>query len=73
VPLRVTFFAWLAALGKILTMDDLKKRHVLVVDWYCMCKKSGEFVDHLLFHYEIAMALWNAFFSRIGLAWFMPR
>jgi hypothetical protein len=25
VPLRVTFFAWMAALGKILTMDNLKK------------------------------------------------
>jgi hypothetical protein len=25
VPLRVTFFAWLAALGKILTMDNISK------------------------------------------------
>jgi hypothetical protein len=27
-------------------------------------------VDHLLL---IAMALWNAFFSRVGLAWVMSR
>jgi hypothetical protein len=32
LPLKVMFFAWLAALGKILTMDNLKKRHIIVVD-----------------------------------------
>jgi hypothetical protein len=30
VPLRVTFFAW-TALGKILTADNLRKRHIIVV------------------------------------------
>jgi hypothetical protein len=63
VPLRVAFFAWSAALGKILTMDNLWKRHVIVVDWCCMCKKNGEFVDHLLLHCEVACAIWNVFFS----------
>jgi hypothetical protein len=38
-----------------------------------MCKRSEESVDHLLLHCEIAMALWNTFFSCIGLAWVMPR
>jgi hypothetical protein len=37
VPLRAAFFAWLAALRNILTMDDnLRKRHVIVVDRCCM-------------------------------------
>jgi hypothetical protein len=36
------FFAWLAALGKFLTMDNLTKQHVIVVYWYYMCKKSGK-------------------------------
>jgi hypothetical protein len=73
VPLRAAFFAWLAALGKILTMDNLRKRHVIVVDWCCMCKRDGESVDHLLLHCEVACALWSAFFSRFGLSWVMPR
>ena len=47
-------------------MDNLRKQHVIVVDWCFMCKKSGEFVDHLL-HCEIASAI-N---SRVGLAWVM--
>jgi hypothetical protein len=38
-----------------------------------MCKKSGESIDHLLLHCEIASALWNIIFSCVGLAWVMPR
>jgi hypothetical protein len=30
-------------------------------------------VDHFLLHYEFAGALWNTFFSNVGLAWVMPR
>jgi hypothetical protein len=30
-------------------------------------------VDHLLLHCEIASALWSAIFSRVGLAWVMPK
>jgi hypothetical protein len=67
------FFAWSAALGKILTMDDLRKLHVIVVNWCCMYKKSGDSVDRLLLHCEIASSLWNSIFSRVGLAWVMPR
>jgi hypothetical protein len=39
-PLRVAFFVWTTTLGKILTLDNLRKRNVIVVDWCCMCKKS---------------------------------
>jgi hypothetical protein len=56
-PVKVAFFAWTAALGKILTMDNLRKRHVIVIDWCCMCKRHGESVDHLLLHCEVASAL----------------
>ena len=40
--IRLVFFAWSAALGKILTMDNPRKRHVMVVDWCYICKKSAE-------------------------------
>ena len=32
VPPRVAFFSWTAALGKILTMDNLWKRHIVVLE-----------------------------------------
>jgi hypothetical protein len=37
-----------------------------------VCKKSGESVDHFLLHCDMASALWNTFFSLVGLAWVMP-
>lgn len=37
-------------MGQILTIDNLRKQRVLVVDWCCMCKQSGESIDHLLLH-----------------------
>jgi hypothetical protein len=70
--LRVAFFAWSVTLGKIFTMDNLRKRRIIVVDWCCMCKKSGETIDHLLFHYEVASTLWDYIFSLFGLEWVMP-
>jgi hypothetical protein len=72
VPLKVAFFAWLAALGKILTMDNLRKRHIIVIDRCCMCKMNEETVDQLLLHCEVAHALWNAIFSSFNLSWVMP-
>jgi hypothetical protein len=33
---------------------------------------NGETMDHLLFHCEVARALWNAIFSRFSLTWVMP-
>lgn len=29
-------------------------------------------MEYLLLHREVARALWNDFFSRIGLVWVMP-
>jgi hypothetical protein len=37
--LRVVFFAWLATLGKI-TVDNLRKQKIIVVDCCCMCKEE---------------------------------
>ena len=42
VPPRVAFFSWTAALGKILTIENLWYKGVVVVDWCYMCKKSEE-------------------------------
>ena len=45
-----------------LILDNLRKRHVIVMDWCCMCKKSGEFIDYLLLHCEVARDLWVSIF-----------
>jgi hypothetical protein len=46
---RVAFFVWSAALGKILTLDNLRKKIMVLVNRCGMCKKDEESVDHLLF------------------------
>jgi hypothetical protein len=72
-PPRVAFFAWTAALSKIPTIDNLRWRGMIVVNRCWLCESEGELVDHLLLHCGVANALWNAFFSRFGLYWVMPR
>jgi len=56
---RAAYFAWLAALGKILTLDNFRKRHVILVD--------------RLLHCDVAYALWSTLFTRFGLSWVMSR
>ena len=72
-PPRVAFFSWTAALGKILTIDNLRKRHLVVLEWCFMCKRCGEFVDHLLLHCHIAFEMWSMIFCLFGVCWVMPQ
>jgi len=39
----------------------------------CMCKKTGESVDHLLLHCDVTSALSSTLFNRLGMSWVMPR
>ena len=72
VPLRVAFFSWTVALGKILTTNNLWKRHIAVVEWCFMCKRCRKSVDHLLLHCPIAYDLWSMVFYLFGIHWVMP-
>ncbi|KAF5461636.1 hypothetical protein F2P56_017715 [Juglans regia] len=71
-PPKAVFFTWTSALGRILTTDNLRKRRIVILDWCCMCKRSGETVEHLLLHCETSRALWVEVFSRIELSFVMP-
>jgi hypothetical protein len=59
-------------LGKVCTLDNLKKRQLIMINRCCMCKSNGETVDHLFLCCEVTRALWYAIFSRFGLYWVMP-
>ena len=73
VPNRVAFFTWTTALERILTVDNLRKRRVIIIDWCCMCKVQGETVNHLLLHCTVAQELWSLIFVLFGITWVMPR
>ena len=68
-PTRVAFFVWTTTVGKILTLDNLQKRNVMVMEWCYMCKSWGESIDHLLLHCEVANEVWNVFFQLFGVSW----
>jgi hypothetical protein len=72
-PPRVAFFVWTAVHSKILTLDNLGRRGLVVVNRCWLYETDGESVDHLLIHCAAARDLWNAFFARFGLCWVMPR
>ena len=40
VPLRVSFVLWKTALGKIITLDNLRKKKVIVVEWFACVKRA---------------------------------
>jgi hypothetical protein len=66
------FFVWTTTLEKILTLDNLRKRNVVVVECCYMCKKSVESIDHLLIHCEVARELWISILNLFGVDWVMP-
>lgn len=53
------------------TVDNLIKQGMTMVEWYCMCKHSGDTVDHLLIHYSSAMDYWAFVFLLLGVKWVM--
>jgi hypothetical protein len=72
-PPRVAFFVWTVMLGKILTLDNLRKKNIIMMKWCCLCKKSGESIDYLFIHCEVALEMWNVFFQLFDVVWVMPR
>ena len=34
VASKINFFVWMVALGRVLTNDNLRKRRLIVIDWY---------------------------------------
>jgi hypothetical protein len=64
---------WMAALGKILTLDNPRKKKVIVLEWYCTCKRSGKSIDHLFLHCKVQKELWNALLHLFVVETAVPR
>uniref|UniRef100_A0A2N9IL29 Reverse transcriptase zinc-binding domain-containing protein n=1 Tax=Fagus sylvatica TaxID=28930 RepID=A0A2N9IL29_FAGSY len=73
VPSRVAFFIWIAALGRILTTDNLLKQRIIILDLCCMCRSGGDSVNHLPMHCSVAQELWSMILNMFGVSWVMPR
>jgi hypothetical protein len=70
-PPRIAFFTWTVALGKILTIDNLMRRGLTLVNWCCLCKKSEETVNYFLIHCEFTSEIWHLVLTFFGVLWVM--
>jgi hypothetical protein len=71
-PTRVSFFAWSASWGRILTTDNLMRRGYQLAGWCCMCRRDGETISYLLLHCEMIFGLWSFVFRKFGILWVLP-
>ena len=73
MPSKINFFVWTAVLGRILTNDNLRKHQLIVIYWYCMCKRAGETINHLLLHCPIGRELCSMMCTLFWVSWVMPK
>ena len=66
------FFAWEASWGKVLTLDQLKKRGWTLANRCFLCCVEEESIDHILIHCTKARVLWELLFVFFGLMWVLP-
>ena len=71
-PPKTGVFAWEAAWGKVLTLDQLKRRGMEFANRCFMCEEEEETIDHLLIHCKFAKVLWDLFLSIVGISWVFP-
>ena len=73
VPPKLGFFAWEVSWGKVLTLDQLKRRGISLVNRCCLCEENEETIDHLLIHCTRAKILWDILLAITGFNWVPPR
>ncbi|RVX14661.1 hypothetical protein CK203_011960 [Vitis vinifera] len=66
---KISFFAWEASWGRVLTLDRLQKRGWVLANRCFLCQKCGESIDHLLLHCERTREVWTLLLSFFGVSW----
>ena len=59
-------------MGKIITVDDLRKRRILVIDWCCMCKLAWETINHFASSFPWCLWAMEYIFALFEVVWVMP-
>ena len=71
------FFAWEKSWGKVLTLDQLKKRGRPLANRCYLCEEEEEeeeeeTLNHLLVHCPKAKILWELILAIVGIGWVFP-
>lgn len=73
VPPKVQFFMWVATLGKISTIDLLRRKGFILTNFCCLCKEEGESVSHIMIHCPFSWDVWGWLLRDFGMRWVPPR
>lgn len=74
VPSKISFFAWCAAHERVLTIDNLRKRHFpgFTPNSCLFCAYVLESVNHLFLHCPFSWWIWCCVLGESGLCWVSP-
>ena len=72
VPSKVSFFAWEAWWGEVLTMNQLKNRGYQLASICPFCRKNDDSLDHILIHCLAICELWTTILSVTRISWACP-
>ena len=73
VPPKIGFCACEASWGKVLTLDQLKRRGVTLANRCFLYEEGEESIDHLLIHCPRAKMPWELFLVIVGSSWVFPQ
>ena len=66
VPTKVSFFAWEASWGKILTLDKLQRRGWQLPNRCFLCGCEEENANHIMLHCTVVKTLWEIALAIFG-------
>ena len=66
------FFAWEASWGKVLTLDQLKRRGWSLTNRCFFYLAEEESTNHILIHCTKTRVLWELLFALFGVTWVLP-
>lgn len=69
---KISFFAWEASWGKVLTLNQIQKKGWALSNRCFLCQDYEESIDHLLLHCKKTREVWNLFFTLFGVCWVFP-
>ena len=69
---KVGFFVREAMLGKALTLDQIQKRGLSLVNRCYLCQMHEESINHILLHCLKTRALWEMFFTLFRVSCVLP-
>ena len=67
----MSFFAWEVSWGKVMTLDQLKKRGRPLAN-RCYLYEEEEILNHVLVHCSKARVLWELILAIVGFGWVFP-